>query len=153
MCFNNLFIVEIHLDIKIAPHRDYIDLECNYELKEAIYSIKFYHNEIEFYRFTPRDIYPVLIFAKKGLNIVQTPKYHNYIRLLMPDKDTDGMFRCEISTEGPVFETFMDEKEWCLEGTKRIGFINKIDHLISLLNFRNNSHHQKRTSWNTSDNF
>lgn len=101
----------VHLQMlpRIAISDDPIDLRCTYELdNEALYSIKYYRDGEEFYRFIPRDPRPVRVFPRRGLKVQQTPHFHNWIRLLDVDKDTEGVFKCEVSLEG-TFETYSDE--------------------------------------------
>lgn len=45
-------------------------LECHYDLDgDALYSVKWYRNGIEFYRYVPRDVPPSFIYDHSGLNV------------------------------------------------------------------------------------
>lgn len=94
---------------KVSLLHDHIDLRCHYDMDNALYSIKFYRNGEEFYRYIPRDILPVHVFPLKGIKLQKTLHFHNWIRLLDVNKDTEGVFQCEVSSEGPMFETYFDE--------------------------------------------
>lgn len=107
-CSNRNYCVQLQMP-RIAISDDSVDLRCTYELdNEALYSIKYYRDGQEFYRFIPRDPRPVRIFPRRGLRVEQTAHFHNWIRLLGVTKDTGGVFKCEVSLEGS-FETYSDE--------------------------------------------
>lgn len=108
----------IHLQIvpPVALHGDHMDIRCNYDLEHAIYSIKFYKDGSEFYRYIPRDEHPVRIFAVRGVRVQQTEHFHNWVRLLAVDEGTQGVFKCEVSSEGPSFETYSDELQVIVRG-------------------------------------
>lgn len=108
----------LQISPQVALLHDHVDLRCNYELVAALYSIKFYHNGEEFYRFIPRDTIPVRIFQRKGLKVQQTEHFHNWIRLLGVTEATEGLFTCEVSTEGPFFETYSDGSLFAVKSTK-----------------------------------
>lgn len=45
-------------------------LECHYELDgDALYSVKWYRDGLEFYRYVPRDMPPAFIYDQSGLTI------------------------------------------------------------------------------------
>lgn len=45
-------------------------LECHYDLDgEALYSVKWYRDGLEFYRYVPRDMPPAFIYDQSGLTI------------------------------------------------------------------------------------
>lgn len=106
----------------VAIANDHVDLICHYDLddsdSEPLYSIKFYRNGEEFYRFLPRDEAPVRVFRRKGLHVQQIKGqyHHNWIRLIRITEDTEGLFKCEVSREGPTFVTHSDEKELRVRG-------------------------------------
>ena len=104
---------DVHLEIVPgkSPADPLIDLRCNYNLHEdgIIYSIKFYYNDREFYRYIPRDSAPVRTFPLRDFRVQRTESFHNWIRLSDLARDTKGFFKCEVSTEGPTFYTCSDE--------------------------------------------
>ena len=45
-------------------------LKCNYDLEGSeLYSLKWYKNGNEFYRYMPRDIRKTTVFSQKGVSI------------------------------------------------------------------------------------
>lgn len=45
-------------------------LECHYDLDgDALYSVKWYRDGLEFYRYVPRDMPPAFIYDQSGLSI------------------------------------------------------------------------------------
>lgn len=45
-------------------------LECHYELdNEDLYSVKWYKDGHEFYRYVPRDMPPAQVFPLQGVNV------------------------------------------------------------------------------------
>lgn len=45
-------------------------LECHYDLDgEALYSVKWYKDGNEFYRYVPRDMPPAQVFELAGINV------------------------------------------------------------------------------------
>jgi len=47
-----------------------VHMQCNFNLdKEQLYSVKWYKDGHEFYRYTPRDKPEVLMFPVRGVNV------------------------------------------------------------------------------------
>ena len=43
---------------------------CNYDLEgDLLYTVKWYKGKEEFFRYTPKDEFPIKIFPKEGLYI------------------------------------------------------------------------------------
>lgn len=64
-----LRLTEVRIPNHTIRHTD-VRLDCHYDLDgEALYSVKFYKDGNEFYRFVPRDIPPVLIFDQPGVAV------------------------------------------------------------------------------------
>lgn len=66
---NCLRLTEVRIPNHTVRHTD-AHLECHYDLDgEALYSVKFYKDGQEFYRYVPRDMPPVLIFNQTGVTV------------------------------------------------------------------------------------
>eukprot|EP00095_Tigriopus_kingsejongensis_P008172 maker-scaffold1032_size68796-snap-gene-0.13 protein:Tk08172 transcript:maker-scaffold1032_size68796-snap-gene-0.13-mRNA-1 annotation:"cell adhesion molecule 3 precursor" len=82
-------------------------LRCNYDLEgDDLYSIKWYFNQKEFYRYIPSDNPPVTIFKHhSGVNV--NPKLSSMKEVVLDEIDflTSGQYRCEISGDAPMFQT------------------------------------------------
>ncbi|XP_041452287.1 uncharacterized protein LOC111077886 isoform X1 [Drosophila obscura] len=81
-------------------------LECLYDLDgEALYSVKWYKDGNEFYRYVPRDMPPAQTFLLPGVKV----DLHNSSDAIVTLRDVNlqsaGRFRCEVSGEAPSFQT------------------------------------------------
>lgn len=61
--------LKIHVP-DIAKSGDVVTLICEYDLEEAaLYTIKWYRNEIEFYRYVPKESPPSKAFSVPHINV------------------------------------------------------------------------------------
>ncbi|KOX75622.1 hypothetical protein WN51_12811 [Melipona quadrifasciata] len=89
-----------------------IKLECNFNLDgETLYSVKWYKDGNEFYRYVPQDRPPVLVFQLPGV----TANIHNStersVVLYSVNLMSTGRYRCEVSAEAPSFQTVSDHSD------------------------------------------
>ncbi|KZC14587.1 hypothetical protein WN55_07230 [Dufourea novaeangliae] len=89
-----------------------IRLECNFNLDgETLYSVKWYKDGNEFYRYVPQDRPPVLVFQLPGV----TANIHNStersVVLYSVNLMSTGRYRCEVSAEAPSFQTVSDHSD------------------------------------------
>lgn len=103
-----------------------VKLECHYDMDdEKLYSVKWYKDGHEFYRYLPRDHPPATLFPQNGITVdVRTPNYesessvienfslqqlHNssdsLVVLQSVNLSSSGRYRCEVSGEAPSFNT------------------------------------------------
>ncbi|XP_026465510.1 uncharacterized protein LOC113368157 [Ctenocephalides felis] len=81
-------------------------LECHYDLDgEALYSVKWYKDGHEFYRYVPRDMPPAQVFGLPGINVDLNASTDTAVVLQSVDLVSSGRFRCEVSAEAPSFQT------------------------------------------------
>ena len=81
-------------------------LRCSYDLEESeLYSVKWYKNGQEFYRFMPGMDDHTQVFSVPGVSIDLHQSGMNSLHLDTVSRDTAGIFRCEVSTEAPHFYT------------------------------------------------
>lgn len=82
-------------------------LKCNYDLEgDNLYSVKWYFNQKEFYRYIPTDNPKVTIFSHhKGVRV--NPRLSTEREVVLDDVDfsTTGQYRCEVSGDAPMFQT------------------------------------------------
>ncbi|XP_016945918.3 uncharacterized protein beat-IIIc isoform X1 [Drosophila suzukii] len=81
-------------------------LECLYDLDgEALYSVKWYKDGNEFYRYVPRDMPPAQTFLLPGVNVDLHNSSDAIVTLRNVNLQSAGRFRCEVSGEAPSFQT------------------------------------------------
>ena len=87
-------------------------LSCAYDLEGCeLYSVKWYKDGQEFYRFMPMPSMPdhMDMFKVAGVTIDQQKSHKNTLHLVNIERNTEGIFRCEVSTESPHFYTVVEE--------------------------------------------
>jgi len=86
-------------------------LKCNYDLEgDSLYSVKWYFNQKEFYRYIPTDNPKVTIFNHhEGVRV--NPRLSTEREIVLDDVDftTTGHYRCEVSGDAPMFQTASNE--------------------------------------------
>ncbi|XP_047470110.1 uncharacterized protein LOC125025866 [Penaeus chinensis] len=82
-------------------------LECDWADGENIYALKWYLGLDEFYRWTPAENPPVKTFKVRGepLKVDIEASHKGRVRVDKVTLDAAGVFRCEVSAEGPDFHT------------------------------------------------
>ncbi|KAH9416442.1 hypothetical protein DERP_012870 [Dermatophagoides pteronyssinus] len=87
-------------------------LYCDYNLENSeLYSVKFYKDYIEFYRYLPKEEdYPKQSFNLDGIYLDLKKSNATHVILHHTDLNSDGLYGCEVSTEGPAFATRKNEK-------------------------------------------
>lgn len=83
------------------------DLRCRWELPAgaALYSAKWYKDGEEFLRFMPDDSPPLLAFPVGGIRLQAGVVSAEAVSLRDLTVASGGLYRCEVSTEGPAFRT------------------------------------------------
>jgi len=85
---------------------DRVELVCNYDMEgDKLYSVKWYRNGQEFYRYIPTDTPDTTVFPYPGIYVDEYRSSETRIILRKVDLATTGMFRCEVSGEAPLFQT------------------------------------------------
>ncbi|KAI7690362.1 hypothetical protein SSS_01120, partial [Sarcoptes scabiei] len=102
----------IRFDVPPAkPNGSMAILHCDYDLENSeLYSIKFYKDYVEFYRYLPREEFPKQSFNLDGIHLDTTKSNATHVILYLTDLNSDGLYGCEVSTEGPIFATRKNEK-------------------------------------------
>lgn len=79
---NGLRMLELVVPEHVARGQN-IRLECNFNLDgETLYSVKWYKDGNEFYRYVPQDKPPVLVFPLPGVTAnVRTISFFLFLRL------------------------------------------------------------------------
>uniref|UniRef100_A0A182W9N2 Ig-like domain-containing protein n=1 Tax=Anopheles minimus TaxID=112268 RepID=A0A182W9N2_9DIPT len=89
-----------------------VRLECHYDMEgEALYSVKWYKDGYEFYRYVPRDDPPGTVFPQPGTIVDLQNSTSEQVVLDPIDLSSSGKYRCEVSAEAPSFQTVSDHGE------------------------------------------
>eukprot|EP00095_Tigriopus_kingsejongensis_P002658 maker-scaffold439_size171548-snap-gene-0.26 protein:Tk02658 transcript:maker-scaffold439_size171548-snap-gene-0.26-mRNA-1 annotation:"AGAP007933-PA" len=96
--------------LSVPSHKfigDKATLGCLYDLeREQLYSVKWYKDGNEFYRYIPGDIdQTVTIFRLPGVRVDQRHSDKNHVTLRNMNLKSAGQYRCEVSAEAPLFNT------------------------------------------------
>ncbi|CAL1264481.1 unnamed protein product [Larinioides sclopetarius] len=108
-----------------------VELICSYELDEdKLYSVKWYKDDVEFYRYVPNDWPPGQFLPLQGVRVDLSKSGSQSVYLRNVDLNSAGVYRCEVSAEAPEFQTVEAEKEMKVlvlptEGPRIIGGLPK----------------------------
>ncbi|CAN7997845.1 unnamed protein product, partial [Ixodes pacificus] len=106
-----LRLVDLHVPGAVRSGEP-VQLRCEYDLESAeLYSVKWYKNNVEFYRYLPSDVPPGQSYELLGTFVDHSRSDKNNVFLEKTDLNTEGMYGCEVSTEGPGFKTVKGERE------------------------------------------
>ncbi|XP_059480706.1 uncharacterized protein LOC132199764 isoform X2 [Neocloeon triangulifer] len=79
-------------------------MSCHFELGYArLYSVKWYKDDYEFFSYSP--VFNCKWFALPGIKLDMSRSDMNQVTLVDLQFSSSGTYRCEVSTEGPNFET------------------------------------------------
>ncbi|XP_067006861.1 synaptogenesis protein syg-1 [Anabrus simplex] len=87
--------------------RDNVTLSCRFDLGgDRLYSVKWYKDEFEFYRFMPDNLPPCHHLPVPGVTLLnEAPCNMENVTLTKLTVNSSGVYRCEVSTEAPNFQT------------------------------------------------
>ncbi|XP_058790645.1 uncharacterized protein LOC131663903 [Phymastichus coffea] len=95
--------------LKIPQHvvqNQTVRMECNFNLdRETLYSVKWYKDGHEFYRYVPKEHPAVQVFPLPGVNVDKRKSIERSIELRRVSHESTGRYRCEVSAEAPAFHT------------------------------------------------
>ncbi|KAL0810232.1 hypothetical protein ABMA28_011014 [Loxostege sticticalis] len=81
-------------------------LRCSYDLEgAALYSIRWYRAENEFYRFVPRELPPTMVFPLPGASVDLVQSDQHQVRIVNMNRRLSGDYQCEVSADAPLFHT------------------------------------------------
>ncbi|KAL1506643.1 hypothetical protein ABEB36_005968 [Hypothenemus hampei] len=99
-----------------------VTLECHYKLEdETLYSVKWYKDGNEFYRFVPRNQPPAQSFNLPGVTVDLHNSTEYSVVLTSVQLSTSGHYRCEVSGEAPFFETVADHAYMMVVALPKVG--------------------------------
>ncbi|XP_069987558.1 uncharacterized protein [Penaeus vannamei] len=84
-------------------------LTCNYDLgSEDLYTVKWYFNDEEFFRYTPSEDPMMAAFNNSNIQVIMEESQENKVVLREVDLTATGQYKCEVGRDWPDF-TFDDK--------------------------------------------
>ncbi|XP_017083192.1 uncharacterized protein LOC108116017 [Drosophila eugracilis] len=81
-------------------------LSCQYDLEQAaLYAVRWYFGQEEFYRYVPREAKPTFVFAVAGINVDLANSDATSVTLKGVTRELSGSYQCEVSEDAPLFHT------------------------------------------------
>ncbi|KAJ4449945.1 hypothetical protein ANN_01352 [Periplaneta americana] len=113
------------LSLNVPPTADIfqpVTMSCEYDLEGGnLYSVKWYKDDCEFFRFMPDYEPKSQAFHTPGISLDLQKSDINRVTLINLHFNTSGNYKCEVSTEAPNFVTvaqssnmtvMVDQGEW-----------------------------------------
>uniref|UniRef100_W8BST9 Ig-like domain-containing protein n=1 Tax=Ceratitis capitata TaxID=7213 RepID=W8BST9_CERCA len=117
----SLSMTEVRIPKHIMRHEDAM-LGCKYDLDgESLYSVKWYKDGFEFYRYVPRDMPPGQVFPLPGVDVDLLNSTDNVVVLRRVTLQSTGRYRCEVSGEAPSFQTVSGHEDMIVVVTPKHG--------------------------------
>ncbi|XP_063238363.1 uncharacterized protein LOC134539930 [Bacillus rossius redtenbacheri] len=84
-----------------------VTMSCDYSLREheALYSIRWYRDNAEFYRYVPKESPPTRVFHLRGVRVDVARSDERRVTLLDVGAILSGYYKCEVSADAPSFRT------------------------------------------------
>ncbi|KAK0183200.1 hypothetical protein PV327_001264 [Microctonus hyperodae] len=89
---------------------DAVSLSCLYDLEGPLYTIKWYINEKEFYRYVPKADPRQNSYPEYGMKIDMSNSDEHDVTLLNVSRELSGIYKCEVSEDMPTYHTAMKEQ-------------------------------------------
>ncbi|KAG7299568.1 hypothetical protein JYU34_016546 [Plutella xylostella] len=85
-------------------------LQCDYELGgDGLYSVKWYRDDEEFYRYLPKYNPPSHAYKLEGVKVDLSKSDDRRVVLQQVTLRSSGVYRCEVSAEAPSFASAAGE--------------------------------------------
>ncbi|CAH2108111.1 unnamed protein product [Euphydryas editha] len=102
------------LDLRVPGHAaegGQALLGCQFDLEgDDLYSVNWYKDDREFYRYVPSNSEPTSYFHIPGVFVDVSRSSSMVVTLEHLTSDSGGRYKCEVSGEAPYFVTASDEK-------------------------------------------
>ncbi|XP_050725557.1 cell adhesion molecule 1-like [Eriocheir sinensis] len=94
----------------VVPEREVeggaVQLQCEYDLEgDDLYSLKWYKDDKEFFRYVPADSPPIQVFSVPGVTVDAARSSDSRVFLPSVSLRSAGKYKCEVSAEAPSFHT------------------------------------------------
>ncbi|KOB79248.1 Beat protein, partial [Operophtera brumata] len=78
---------------------------------EVLYSVKWYKDELEFFRYVPKNYPQMIAFRRPGVYVDLTRSSSTAVALEKLTRESEGIYSCEVSGESPSFNTTKSHKK------------------------------------------
>ncbi|XP_068202287.1 cell adhesion molecule 2-like [Palaemon carinicauda] len=96
-------------EVIVPPHpvrHSNVTLECHYEIVNAeLYALKWYHDELEIYRYSPKEDPRILINPNDKVEVIESETSPEKITLKEVDLTAAGTYTCEVNSDWPDFKS------------------------------------------------
>ncbi|XP_076335701.1 uncharacterized protein LOC143238933 isoform X2 [Tachypleus tridentatus] len=107
---SSLKLMELNVPAGVARGASFW-LYCGYDLEgDELYSVKWYKDHVEFYRYLPSDHPPGQKYDLQGVHVDLERSNQTHVFLTNTDLSTEGLYECEVSTEAPSYRTVQVDK-------------------------------------------
>ncbi|CAG9785550.1 unnamed protein product [Diatraea saccharalis] len=103
-------ITELRVEGHVAEGETAL-LGCKFDMEDdSLYSLRWYKDGREFYRYAPKSIRPTKVFYVPGVNVDLSQSSTNFVTLKHFTRESAGVYRCEVYGESPGFTMVYREK-------------------------------------------
>ncbi|ODM93642.1 hypothetical protein Ocin01_13041 [Orchesella cincta] len=113
--------VQISVPAAVTINQD-VPLTCLYDLDhgESLYTVKWYLESEEFYRYIPKEIPPIQTFTTMGVDVDISKSDEHKVMLRSVRHEQTGVYKCEVSADAPEFETDVVSAQMTVVGSFRL---------------------------------
>ncbi|XP_069164046.1 cell adhesion molecule 3-like [Procambarus clarkii] len=91
---------------EIVRHGDDVQLRCKWDApSDKLYSVKWYLNDREFFRYKPEEEPAIMVHALPGVTVDKELSTGEVVVLKSVQLTCTGNYKCEVITEAPNFHT------------------------------------------------
>ncbi|XP_060877898.1 uncharacterized protein LOC132950448 [Metopolophium dirhodum] len=102
--------LKIHVPVAVRSG-SILRMNCTYDLENtALYSIKWYLRDQEFYRYVPKESPPTRVFPMPGIIVNVQESDENKVTIENVQRELTGYYKCEVSADAPLFHTGIKTK-------------------------------------------
>lgn len=88
---------------------DTVTLSCHYDLEGLpLYTIQWFHESTEFYRYLPERNPPYSIFQVDGMHVNVSKSNSHDVTLVDVSRKLTGEYKCEVSAGSPSYHTLIE---------------------------------------------
>ncbi|XP_050483614.1 uncharacterized protein LOC126870171 [Bombus huntii] len=88
---------------------DTVTLSCHYDLEGlTLYSLQWYFEDTEFYRYLPEGDPPCKTFNIDGMHVNVSKSNSNDVTLVNVSRNLTGLYKCEVSAGSPSYHTLIN---------------------------------------------